>query len=263
MCKTSIKFFISRFFIKISFFCSELADFFHSLPVALLKPNELIELNNRFYSKPYVIENWNQSKDGGLSPSEEQFIKNYGFKGSGVLVIGCGGGRESIVLAARGFQVKAIDSSLGMLDVAAKNIQAAQVKMSLVHLSLYEIDRVESSFDLVFLGINYGIIPTRKLRREVLVKIRKILKPNGTVYLSFMEDKPSKYARLRASFYKLIAYLVFGNRDLEVGDFILGTGEFYHYFDSIDTVIKEVELAGFLFDDLNKDENALFLKARS
>jgi SAM-dependent methyltransferase len=263
MSRISVKFLLTDLFIKISFLFSEISDFFHSLPVVFLKPRDLIELNNRQYSKAYVAENWDKSADNGLSASEERFCRDYGFAGGLALVIGCGPGREAIALAKSGFKVTALDSSVPMIDAAARNIGEAKLKVELLTLNLYELNRINSTFDLVFLGVNFGMVPTKELRCKVLVSIRKILKPTGAVYLSFALCSPPKYAGLRHYFYKTISYLVLGNTKVEKGDFILGTGEFYHYFDSVETVIQEISSAGFLVEDMEKEENALFLKARS
>jgi 2-polyprenyl-3-methyl-5-hydroxy-6-metoxy-1,4-benzoquinol methylase len=256
------RFFLTEVLIKISFLFSELSDFFHSLPVAVLKPSDLIEINNRHYSNLRVIENWEQNTGIGLSPSEKLFCEKYGSPGLKILVIGCGPGRESIVLARQGFQVTAIDSSLPMLEAARRNTEAARVKVDLRALSLYDIGRIEQSFDMIFLGVNYGMIPTCLLRRDVLLSVKKILKPSGALLLSFTGYEPSKYYWFRYFFYKIISFLVCGNIKVEKGDFIFGTGEFHHCFDSIDTVIKEAVSAGFFVDVIQNEENTLFLKAR-
>ncbi len=258
----NIKYFFTRLSIKLSFFFLELSDFFHSFPTVFLSPAELAKLNSLHYRKPYIVEKWEENKDFVLSPGEEQFIKQYGFRGARALVMGSGVGRESIALAKLGFQVKAIDASLPMLEAAARNIGKAGGKVDLIHLSLYEISSLGVDFDMIFLGGNYGMIPTRKLRQKALSEIKKRLKPGGVVYLEFMEYEPSKYAGLRYALYKIIAYLIFGNRQVEPGDFILGTGEFYHYFGSRDTVIKEAQGAGFAVEEFNREEGVLFLKAR-
>ncbi|MFH0828202.1 MAG: class I SAM-dependent methyltransferase [Candidatus Omnitrophota bacterium] len=258
----SIKYFFTRLSIKFSFFFLEVSDFFHSFPIVFLNPAELAKLNNSHYQKPYIVEKWEENGDFVLSPGEEQFIKKYGFEGARALVIGSGAGRESIALAKLGFQVKAIDSSLSMLEAAARNIEKSGVRVDLLHLSLYEICRLGGDFDMVFLGGNYGMIPTRKFRQKALSEIKKRLKPGGIVYLEFRGYEPSKYAGFRYALYKIIAYLILGNRQVEPGDFILGTGEFYHYFGSMDTVIKEAQGAGFAVDKFNWEEDALFLKAQ-
>ena len=53
--------------------------------------------------------------------------------GASILDIGCGTGRHSIPLAARGFAMTGVDLSAGMLEVAAKAAQAANVGIRLVH----------------------------------------------------------------------------------------------------------------------------------
>jgi len=53
--------------------------------------------------------------------------------GSRILDMGCGTGRHSIELAKRGYQVTGVDLSLGMLDVARTNADAAGVALELIH----------------------------------------------------------------------------------------------------------------------------------
>jgi len=258
-----VRFFLTRVFIKISFLFLELSDFFHSLPVAVLKPADLIEITKRHYAKAYIVEGWIDNVCMGLSSAEEIFCGKYGSAGSKALVVGCGPGRESIVLARRGFEVTAIDSSLPMIEAARGKIGAAGVNVDLRLLSLYDIGGMEQRFDMIFFGVNYGMIPTRALRREALRAAKKILKPSGALYLCFSEYEPSKYAGLKYFLYKTISYIVFGNRTVEKGDLMCGPGEFHHCFDSIDDLTKEIGSAGLLVDAALEEENALFLKGGS
>ncbi len=69
--------FLTGFFLKISYFFSEVSDFFHSLPLVFLKTKDLIELNERHYRKEYILQNWEAGVNAGLFPPEEAFIRKF------------------------------------------------------------------------------------------------------------------------------------------------------------------------------------------
>jgi ubiquinone/menaquinone biosynthesis C-methylase UbiE len=109
----------------------------------------------------------------------EDFISHLPEKGV-VLDVGCGGGVPVLLLLAhRGFVVKGIDFSKGMLDIAKHNVPEAELILG----DVTKTDFKDASFD--------GIISTytlihihRDLHLELYKKMLRWLKPRGIILVS-------------------------------------------------------------------------------
>jgi SAM-dependent methyltransferase len=91
--------------------------------------------------------------------------------GSSVLELGCGVGRITRVLLARGFRVTAVDNSAEML--AHVPSQASKICADIEDLAL------ETTFDAVIFASCLINIPDAAIRAKQLAKCRDHLKPNG------------------------------------------------------------------------------------
>ena len=91
--------------------------------------------------------------------------------GSSVLELGCGVGRITRVLLARGYRVTAVDNSREML--AHVPSQASKVCADIEALAL------ETTFDAVIFASCLINIPDAAIRAEQLAKCRDHLKPDG------------------------------------------------------------------------------------
>lgn len=71
--------------------------------------------------------------------------------GSQVLEVGCGAGFMALALAERGFNVRAIDSVEGMIEVARRNAAGREFagQLSLEVGDVYSLKFDDASFDLV------------------------------------------------------------------------------------------------------------------
>jgi SAM-dependent methyltransferase len=91
--------------------------------------------------------------------------------GSSVLELGCGVGRITRVLLARGYRVTAVDNSPEML--AHVPPQASKICADIEALAL------ETTFDAIILASCLINIPDAAIRVEQLARCRDLLKPNG------------------------------------------------------------------------------------
>ena len=217
-----------------------------------LSPNNLISLVKKNYKKP-AFEKYNLAWhiSRGLFEYEEEQIKNCNFKENReILVIGCGGGRESIPLAKKGLKVTAMDSEPIMIEAAKKYAKKVNVEINFLIKDMYNLDFPSSSFDGIIIFSNlYAQIPGKKRRVKFLKNLNSILRPGGKIVINFGLKKfilEKKFFPLS----KLIAFLTFGNFGYQVGDSIFAPSlqvfpKFVHYFQSTHEIISEAEAGGF------------------
>jgi ubiquinone/menaquinone biosynthesis C-methylase UbiE len=128
----------------------------------------------------------------GPSRSVKEFV-NYLKKGTKVLDLGCGSGRDSIYLAKKGYEVVG-------LDVSAEAIKKARSKASSSYSNLHFIEgkaeklpfEVES-FDAVYSTWTLQFCPLAEPASEIY----RVIKKDGVAYLAFIlatkhEGKTSK-----------------------------------------------------------------------
>lgn len=106
-----------------------------------------------------------------------------------VLDIGCGAGRHSRYLIERGYEVLAIDTSPGAVQVA--NMQNVPALVG----SAARIPAPDSSFDTILLmGQNLGLLEGRQHAQSVLAEIRRVARPGAQILASgidpYINDDP-------------------------------------------------------------------------
>ena len=217
-----------------------------------LSPNNLISLVKKNYKKP-AFEKYNLAWhiSRGLFEYEEEQIKNCNFKENReILVIGCGGGRESIPLAKKGLKVTAMDSEPIMIEAAKKYAKKVNVEINFLIKDMYNLDFPSSSFDgIIIFNHLYAQIPGKKRRVNLLKNLNSILRPGGKIIINFPLRKLNNLSKKFFPLSKLIAFLTFGNFGYQFGDVIItpslgGLPEFLHYFQSTHEIISEAEVGG-------------------
>lgn len=98
------------------------------------------------------------------------------------LDIACGSGRNALFLAARGFQVDAVDISPVGLEQAAARAGQKSLSISWQHANLESAELPEAIYDLVA-NINY-------LQRSLVPRLEAAVKPGGwIVFETFLIDQ--------------------------------------------------------------------------
>jgi len=98
------------------------------------------------------------------------------------LDIACGSGRNALFLAARGFQVEAVDISPVGLEQAAARARAKSLSISWQRADLQSAALPEAAYDLA-VDINY-------LQRPLIPVLQAALKPGGwIVFETFLIDQ--------------------------------------------------------------------------
>jgi len=226
----------------------QLGGFIQSLAIMVMRPRDLLEFSRQNYSKPKVLEIWGDESRicEGLYPVESALLEKVPVGGGRFLVLAAGGGRDSISLAQRGFDVTGVDFVPEMVEKAKENAAKRGLNLSFLVQDISELDMAADTFDVVWCsGGLYSSIPTARKRVETLNKIRRCLKPGGHFVFFFHWGKRSRSRPMVELVRRIIATLTRGNLSYEKGDFLAYNSEFVHAFSSQEEIRSELEAGGF------------------
>jgi SAM-dependent methyltransferase len=253
------KFKVAQFFIKAG---HRLGPWVQNLPAAFLSAEELSALTRRYYDRSHVVEAWKQNASLRLTSAERLFLKRYARGRSRALVLGCGAGREALALARRGMRVTAVDYSPFLLEALREKARREELDIDTIEADYLGAAWAKGDvFDLVFLGLNYGAVPSRPARVAFLKKVKFLMKDDARLFLSFLCRPRAFWSAPGLWFHRFCALLCRGHRGVEIGDEIRGEGEFLHHFTFGAEVFSEVRDAGLTVDTGVEKEGALFLKS--
>jgi ubiquinone/menaquinone biosynthesis C-methylase UbiE len=116
------------------------------------------------------------------------FIKN--LKGKKILDVGCGPGRDSKYFTEKKLTVTGIDLTNKFLKIAANKSRMAQfIKMDMRKLTFKR-----ASFDGIWASASFLHLP-KKDAKKTIVGFKKVLKPNGIIYLDVEKGSEEKIIR--------------------------------------------------------------------
>lgn len=247
----SIRLYIGLFLLKISYYLRRLF-------VAVLTPRDLIENNKLQYKRKSVVNRF-ASQDFNLTDEEKEILDKHIKKPGKFLVLGCGGGRESIALAGLGFKVTGVDFVEEMIDCAKRNAGQANLNINFEVADITKLNFPEASFDYAsLLYCIYGTIPSRNLRIEILKQLKLILKSGGFFIFNFF-IKNSSNSKYRSKILKAIGVITFGNMGYQPGDELSEGDEFMHFFRDDEELRQEIGEAGLKLEEIVAGGNpALF-----
>ena len=234
--------------IKAGRFLLRLGSFIQTLPVVIMKPDDLIEFSRQTYNKPTKIASWGDTSlvDSGLTEDEVDLLSKIPDKKGELLLLGLGGGREAIYLAKIGFNITGIDFIPGMVKQAIKNAAHHGINITGLVQEMSALDIPHESYDVVWLSKSmYSCIPTRKKRVAMVKRIHTSLKPGGYFICQFHRDQSTQSSKKVIFLHRLIAFLTFGNFAYEPGDLLWLNIEFAHAFSSNSILRSELEEGGF------------------
>ena len=147
----------------------------------------------RFYAKEAPV--YTASGPGGTSKHLSAFLDRLD-AGARILELGCGGGRDSEAMIARGFDVEPTD---GVLEIAA---QAEQRISRPVRIMRFDELDAEESYDAVWAHASLLHVPRPHLG-SVLSQIYRALKPGGIHFANYKGGGTEG----RDSFFRYFNYL--------------------------------------------------------
>lgn len=161
------------------------------------------EIYNKL-GKKYLIE----SKK--ITPPERLPFSKLFLKGSHILDVGCGGGRDAKFFIQKGLNVTGIDTSSVLIKLAQKEVPKATFK----YIDLLKIQFPKNTFD----GIWAQAVLFHLKRKDVpiaLKKFYKILKQNGTLHITIREGKGEEYIKDQLSDGNERFYTYFSKNEIE------------------------------------------------
>ena len=130
---------------------------------------------------------WPTAGDGeSLFPVERELFERYIPPGSRVLVIGCGGGRDLIALAALGHSMSGVEPSPSAMELCERGLREQGRTATLVR-GFFEEAEISGPFDvIVFSYFCYGYVPESARRIACLRKAARLLARGGRIFVSYV-----------------------------------------------------------------------------
>lgn len=189
----------------------------------------------------------------GLTLLEEVLLARHPLTSGRVLVLGCGPGREALVLARRGCSVSGLDREPGMLARARELAREQGLAIDYHEGEAEDFELAGGPLDavVVFSGLLNMLLP-RARRVRMLACCRRHLVPGGRVFVTFLaayrradaDDSPSGKPFLAAM-----------NPEHEPGDLYL-LNEAIHVFPRDEDVAAEAAQAGLTTVEIFRDQRA-------
>lgn len=240
--RVAIHFLLGKFFLR-------MARFLRSLPVVVMKSDDLIRFSQETYLNPSFRNEWTGDTitDSGLQADEQNLYEQLPNQTGRMLVLGIGGGREAIFFGRRGFQVEGIDFIPEMVNCALENAKRRGIDIKAQVQEISQLRLPSNCYDVVwFTRPLYSCIPARKKRIHMLAALGDSLKTGGCIGCQFHWDPLARLNKKEIFIRRLIAILTLGNFSWQPGDMLWGGVEFSHAFSSKNEVLEEFNQAGFL-----------------
>jgi SAM-dependent methyltransferase len=131
------------------------------------------------------------SRETALLPEEQALLEGYLTRGSRLLDVGCGAGREAVGFARAGLEVVGIDVAPAMIDRARERARAAGLAIEFVVGEPLTWPASGAPFDAIYFspGI-YSHIPGRARRVRTLARLRGLLARGGLIVLGPILSPP-------------------------------------------------------------------------
>ncbi|HLP61172.1 MAG TPA: class I SAM-dependent methyltransferase [Candidatus Deferrimicrobium sp.] len=134
------------------------------------------------YAESYEKESFTQGTQGEVDFIEQEISFD---KSRRILDIGCGTGRHSIELAARGYCVTGIDLSPAQLNKAIEKAKKQNVSIDFFQADARHLD-FKNEFDLVLMICEgaFPLMETDEMNFQILANAQKALKANGKLIIT-------------------------------------------------------------------------------
>lgn len=246
--------------VRVAWGLIRLGAFIQSLPVLVMKPDDLVEFGRRTYSKPRNVEGWAEDSlvDSGLSDEEEDLLAAVPDTTGDLLLLGVGGGREAIPLGRVGFRVTGVDFVPAMVNRAVGNAATRGVRIDGLVQEISQLDVPAGAYDVVWLSRSmYSCVPTRARRVAMVQRIAQALKPGGHFLCQFHWDPGARHSRMGLLLRRAVAACTLGNLSYEEGDMLWGQVEFVHAFSSEEAIRSELKHGGLSVERITTHDGSI------
>jgi len=217
--------------------------------LAILPPREILQLAYEHYEREASREHSEATTAQGLNEFEEALLENVLTPPCDLLILGCGGGREAMAFAKRGFRVEGVDMIPGLVEGANTYAARHQLPATFQCQDLTELRLEPHSYDCALITLwLYEQLPSRVLRVQTLATLRTIVRAKGRVIFHFHLSQPTPDERKIFHLLRGLAWMTWGNRGYQLGDRPITPIGFTHPFASVEEVEAECREAG--FDDV-------------
>ncbi len=147
-----------------------------------------------FYATPESLNYYvDRARSRGFFPPERAMVERFMSPPAAVLDVGCGAGREAFELARTGYAVTGVDIVPELLEQGRAIAAGLGLKVELLLGDGKTLDFVDGRFDYVLL-ITQLIhhIPMRMNRVGLLREAARVLKPEGTILLTYHDEEIAK-----------------------------------------------------------------------
>lgn len=152
----------------------------------------------------YVVKAWDWSKntDGywRIPCMEMPYLaENWASKGfKSFLDIGCGLGRNTFYMSSRGFEVTAADLSDYAVNSVKKEAEERGLKVTALIADALKLPFSDCSFDCIMAYHSVYHTDTAGMKK-VISELKRVLKPNGELFISFLSKNTDSFLNLPAS----------------------------------------------------------------
>lgn len=233
-----------------------LANLLYGFLPALLSPERPTTLTQNRYLPAYsdkIARTVLALGDHYLEPWEADVLDRYRIQAGKMLVLGSGWGREAIALARRGITVFGVDTNWIALRTADRSAKAIGVPARFHQADFLHLPYATAGFDSALLSsIMYSAIPGSAQRQAWLADIRRVLKPEGLLLLSFAraDGSASRRRAVATGVNRLLVRLPGANQAYQPGD-DCEDGHFLHTFQDEAEIRTELINAGITLRELN------------
>ena len=156
--------------------------------------------------------------------AEFDLYKKACFENANVLDLGCGNGRLFYSLKEKCVNYIGLDNSTGLLKQAKENLKGEDVK--LISGDFLNIPLEDNSVDIICAVASFHHLPSNEIRLQALKEMKRVLSPNGKVFISVWNLYQKKYIKfIFESLFRLGKY-EFADTFIKLG----GVKRYYHAF---------------------------------